>query len=278
MSIRLIATDVDGTLLNSKTELTPATMEALRDADAHGIQIVIATGRLLTEFTELAEQLSMMRYTVTCTGAQVLDLKTGKDVYRCALTADQMRHLYAILSPLDALFQVFSDHDHRIHNDAAYVARAEQFCGVELARMMRSHHVTEPNLSEFIANYQGITNKVHLFFADPAEKAKAIALLKDEPFDIMDSMPNDLEIMPRGVDKAVGLSHLAAHLGLDRSQIMAMGDGGNDAAMLRYAGLGVAMKNASDEAKAAADQVLAYTNDEDGVARAIEAVLKHGTL
>ena len=56
------------------------------------------------------------------------------------------------------------------------------------------------------------------------------------------------------------------------------GDGGNDAAMLRYAGLGVAMKNASDEAKAAADQVLAYTNDEDGVARAIEAVLKHGTL
>ena len=94
----------------------------------------------------------------------------------------------------------------------------------------------------------------------------------------MDSMPNDLEIMPRGVDKAVGLSHLAVHLGLDRSQIMAMGDGGNDAAMLRYAGLGVAMKNASDEAKAAADQVLAYTNDEDGVARAIEAVLKHGTL
>ena len=70
MSIRLIATDVDGTLLNSKTELTPATMEALRDADAHGIQIVIATGRLLTEFTELAEQLSMMRYTVTCTGAR----------------------------------------------------------------------------------------------------------------------------------------------------------------------------------------------------------------
>lgn len=278
MSIRLIAIDVDGTLLNSKTQLTPATLAALRDAAGHGIQIVIATGRLLTEFTELARQLSMMRYTVTCTGAQVLDLQTGRDIYRHALTADQMRHLYALLSPLDVLFQVFSDHDHHIHNDAAYVARAEAFCGPELAHLMRTHHITEPNLSEFVANYQGITNKVHLFFADPAVKAEAIALLRDEPFDIMDSMPNDLEIMPRGVDKAVGLAHLADHLGLDRSQIMAIGDGGNDAAMLRYAGLGVAMKNASDEAKAAADRVLAYTNDEDGVARAVETILKNGTL
>ena len=273
MSIKLIATDVDGTLFNSNNEVSPATMAALQAAADRGIQIVISTGRLLSEFTELAAQLSMMRYTVTCTGAQVLDLQTNQDIFRCALTEQDLRHLYGKLSALDAFIQVFSDHDHKIHDDARYVAQAERFCSPGLSHLIRTHHVTEDNLDQFVADYHGLSNKLHIFFADLAEKQRALDLLQGDPYAIMESMPKDLEIMALGVDKAVGLSHLAAYLGLDRSEIMALGDGGNDAAMLRYAGLGVAMKNASQEAKDAADWVLDYTNDEDGVARAVEAVL-----
>ena len=76
MAIKLIGIDIDGTLLTRKKELTSATVEALQAAADHGIHVVISTGRLLSEFRDLVERLPMMRYTVTCTGCQVIDLQT----------------------------------------------------------------------------------------------------------------------------------------------------------------------------------------------------------
>lgn len=273
MAIKLIGIDIDGTLLNSKKELTPGTLDALRQAADRGVEIVISTGRFLSEFPELVEALPMMRYTVTCTGAQVLDLKTGETLARHALTASELKRLYEKLKHLDAMFQVFSDQDGRIHNRASDLRQSERFCGPALAQVLRRTHVAEEDLDAFVAGYTGLTNKIHMFFSEHQAKAQALALLSDEPYALMESADNDLELMAPGVDKGLGLRELAAHLGLDRSQVMAIGDGGNDAAMLRYAGLGVAMGNASPEALAAADQVTA-TNDEDGAAKAILAVLE----
>lgn len=275
MAIKLIGIDIDGTLLNSKKELTPGTLDALRQAADRGVEIVISTGRFLSEFPELVEALPMMRYTVTCTGAQVLDLKTGETLARHALTASELKRLYEKLKHLDAMFQVFSDQDGRIHNRASDLRQSERFCGPALAQVLRRTHVAEEDLDAFVAGYTGLTNKIHMFFSEHQAKAQALALLSDEPYALMESADNDLELMAPGVDKGLGLRELAVHLGLDRSQVMAIGDGGNDAAMLRYAGLGVAMGNASPEALAAADQVTA-TNDEDGAAKAILAVLEQG--
>lgn len=275
MAIKLIGIDIDGTLLNSKKELTPGTLDALRQAADRGVEIVISTGRFLSEFPELVEALPMMRYTVTCTGAQVLDLKTGETLARHALTASELKRLYEKLKHLDAMFQVFSDQDGRIHNRASDLRQSERFCGPALAQVLRRTHVAEEDLDAFVAGYTGLTNKIHMFFSEHQAKAQALALLSGEPYALMESADNDLELMAPGVDKGLGLRELAAHLGLDRSQVMAIGDGGNDAAMLRYAGLGVAMGNASPEALAAADQVTA-TNDEDGAAKAILAVLEQG--
>lgn len=274
MSIKLIGIDIDGTLLNSRKELTQATIDALQAAADHGIQVVISTGRLLSEYVDLVAQLPMMRYNVTCTGTQVLDLQTGEDIFRCAMTADELRYLCGKLRGLDCFLQIFSDVDGKIHNDVRHMAQAERFCGEGLARMVRNHHVAEPDIYEYIEGYTGVTNKIHIFFADPAVKAEAIRRMEGEPYAVMGSAPNDLELMPLGIDKAVGLRKLADHLGLDRSEIMTFGDGGNDVAMLAYAGVGLAMKNASQDAKEAADYVLPWTNDEDGVAKAVWALLK----
>lgn len=278
MSIKLIGIDIDGTLLNRKKELTPATVTALQAAADHGIHVVISTGRLLSEFRDLTRKLPMMRYTVTCTGTQVIDLQTGRDIFRCGLSADELRRIYGLLKPFDMMFQAFSDDDGSIHNDADVLAHAERYAPPALARMMRATHIPEDDFDGYLAAYTGMTNKIHIFFRTVEERDRARELVKDEPYAIMTSTTNDLEFMPRGIDKGLGLQKLADHLGLDLSQVMAIGDGGNDVEMLRAAGLGVAMANASAEAKAAADHVLSYSNDEDGVAKAVWSIIQEEPL
>ena len=278
MAIKLIGIDIDGTLLNKKKELTPGTIEALQAAADQGIHVVISTGRLLSEFRDLVEQLPMMRYTVTCTGTQVIDLQTGRDIFRAGMPAEELQRIYHKLKGFDMMFQAFSDDDGAIHNDAWVLENAHLYSPPVLARLMQSTHIPEADFDGYIDSYTGMTNKIHIFFRSVEEKDRAWKLVEDEPYALMASTHNDLELMPYGVDKGLGLQKLAAHLGLDISEVMAIGDGGNDVDMLKQAGLGVAMANACAEAKAAADHVLAYSNNEEGVAKAVWAIVRGEAL
>ena len=278
MAIKLIGIDIDGTLLNKKKELTPGTIEALQAAADQGIHVVISTGRLLSEFRDLVEQLPMMRYTVTCTGTQVIDLQTGRDIFRAGMPAEELQRIYHKLKGFDMMFQAFSDDDGAIHNDAWVLENAHLYSPPVLARLMQSTHIPEADFDGYIDSYTGMTNKIHIFFRSVEEKDRAWKLVEDEPYALMASTHNDLELMPCGVDKGLGLQKLAAHLGLDISEVMAIGDGGNDVDMLKQAGLGVAMANACAEAKAAADHVLAYSNNEEGVAKAVWAIVRGEVL
>ncbi len=273
MAIKLIGIDLDGTLLTSEKKVTREAVAALQAAADHGIQVVISTGRFLSEFADLVRALPMMRYTVTCTGAEVLDLQTGESLARHAISDGELRRIYGKLRDLDAMVQIFSGRDGRIHNRAADLCRAERFCGPALAPMVRRTHAAEADLDAFVSAYSGGTNKIHIFFPDRSPKDTALSRLAGEPYALMESVENDLEIMAPGVDKGLGLRELAEHLGLDRSQVMAIGDSGNDVGMLRYAGTGVAMGNASREALEAAGQIT-DTNDRNGVALAVRTLLK----
>ena len=278
MAIKLIGIDIDGTLLNKKKELTPGTIEALQAAADQGIHVVISTGRLLSEFRDLVEQLPMMRYTVTCTGTQVIDLQTSRDIFRAGMPAEELQRIYHKLKGFDMMFQAFSDDDGAIHNDAWVLENAHLYSPPVLARLMQSTHIPEADFDGYIDSYTGMTNKIHIFFRSVEEKDRAWKLVEDEPYALMASTHNDLELMPYGVDKGLGLQKLAAHLGLDISEVMAIGDGGNDVDMLKQAGLGVAMANACAEAKTAADHVLAYSNNEEGVAKAVWAIVRGEAL
>ena len=271
MAIKLIAIDIDGTLLNSNKDLTKATIEAIEAASQAGIHVCISSGRPLTECLEYTRQLPSMRYIVTCTGAQVIDMQTGKDIFRNPLSADELRMLYGIITQYGAVPDIF-DEENRIHNRAADMEN-EAFWG-SLYKDVRLTHIPEDDLDSYVANYSGISNKVHMFFHDLSKKPALWKELEKLPYEIMESDFDDLEIMPRGIDKGLGLEKLAEHLGLRPEEVMAMGDGGNDVGMFRYAGTAIAMKNASEIAKSAADRISDYTNDEDGVAREIWALLK----
>lgn len=273
MSIKLIALDVDGTLVNSRQEVTPATVEALQAAADRGIHVVLATGRMLSECQALLNKLPMIRFAVTCTGTQSFDLKTGQSIAQRALTADQLRELCSHLWDLDVMLQIFDDRDGLMHNDAACLADAERFCDSELAAAIRGYHKPEADLRSYVEAYEGPTNKIHMFFGSTADKQTALERMRGLDYEFMDSMFTDLEIMPPKVDKGVGLQDLAEHLHFTAAEVMAVGDGGNDAGMLQYAGLAVAMGNANDTVKAMAHRVT-DDNDHDGVAKAVWQVLE----
>ena len=273
MAIKLIALDVDGTLLNSRQEVTPGTRDVMQEAADRGIHVVLATGRMLSECEELLRKLPMIRYAVTCTGTQTFDLLTGETIARRSLTADQLRELCGHLWDLDVMLQIFDDRDGLMHNDAVLLAEAERFCGPDLAQAIRRYHAAETDLQAYVAAYTGPTNKLHMFFGSEADKQTALERLKDAPYEKMDSQHTDLELMPLGVDKGVGLADLAQALHLTPDQVMAIGDGGNDAGMLRYAGLPVAMGNSTGAVKALA-RWITDDNDHDGAAAAIRRVLE----
>ena len=272
--IRLIAMDVDGTLLNSRKQLTETTVQALEQAAAAGLQLVIATGRMNTELAALRGQLPMVRYVISCTGAEVLDLHSGETLSRDPLSAEELRMLYGRLSGLDVMHQVFSEHDGKIHNSEADVARLAHFTTPALEPQIRSTHVLERDLDAFVANYRGSVNKMHMFFANAEEKAEGLRRLTGLPYVILSSEANDLEIMAPGVDKGRGLRQLAQKLGIRQEETAAIGDGDNDAAMLRWAGLGIAMGNASAAARGAADLETADC-DHEGLANAVAEILKY---
>lgn len=273
MPIKVIALDVDGTLMNSRNELLPGTVTALQEAADRGIQIVLSTGRMLSECRELLAKLPMIRYAVTCTGAQTVDLRNESTIGRKSLTAGDLRLLCSHFWDLDVLLQVFDDHDGLMHNDARCLAEAERFCAPGLAQAIRRYHAPETDLKAYVEAYEGPTNKLHMYFATAQDKQTAVERTKGLPYAFADTCATDLEIMPLGVDKGLGLQQLTEHLGLDRSAVMAIGDGGNDEGMLRYAGLAVAMGNANDYIKSLAHRIT-DDNDHDGVANAIRQVLK----
>ena len=273
MPIKLIALDVDGTLVNSRQEVTPATVQALQAAADQGIHVVLCTGRMLSECQELLAKLPMIQFAVTCTGTQTFDLRNGQSIARHGLTAAELKEICSHLWDLDVMLQIFDDRDGLMHNDAALLADAERFCGSELANAIRRYHKPEEDLRSYVEAYEGPTNKIHMFFGSAADKQTALERFRGLNYEFMDSMFTDLEIMPGQVDKGVGLQDLAEHLHFAPEEVMAVGDGGNDAGMLRYAGLAVAMGNAGDAVKALAHRIT-DDNDHDGVAKAVWRVLE----
>ena len=264
--IRLIAVDLDGTVLNDRKQLTPRTAAALTEAAARGVEIVPATGRPTTGLPAELLALPGVRYAITSNGARTADLASGRAI-RNYLPLDKALAAYDILQRYDCMADLFQD-------GKGYTTRANQaavgrFAPENLRDYVLRTRTPLPDLRAFIASQERGIEKLTIFFLDEAERQRAWAELMPLGVDAVSGMPLNLEITAAGVSKGSALLALAERLGLPASALMACGDGGNDTAMVAAAGLGVAMANAFPEVKAAARYVTA-SNNEDGVARAVE--------
>ena len=272
MDLRLIAFDLDGTLLRSDKSISPRTMHALHAAQERGVLLVPATGRLYRSLPEalLDEQLS--RYFILVNGAQVYDSLESRTLLREELPPELALPMLQFLKTRNVVRGVYIDGlGHMSREDYAAIHNVARTFATET--LLRRSYCPTDDLEQFTASAHSV-QKIIAFFHDPSEKQPVLReIAADFPgYAVSSSLGNNIEINAKYATKGNALRFLCRQLGIYPAQCMAFGDGTNDYSMLRAAGLGVAMENASEEVQSCADEVT-QTNDEDGVAQMIERVL-----
>ena len=267
---RIIALDLDGTLLNSKKELSPASLAALERAAEAGIEIVPTTGRFYGGMPEAIRALPFIRYVISINGAEVKDLRTGEVIYRAELPWEQAVEIMSLLDTLPVIYDCYMD-------SAGWMTGSQKALVDETVdsphyrKMIHELRQNVPELKAFLRERKHGVQKVQFFTRDENMRLDMLRNLdkRFENLSVSSSVDQNVEINNIHANKGEALHALAAHLGVPVSATMSFGDGLNDLSMLSAAGLGVAMENACPEAKAAAD-VLTDSCDADGVAKAIE--------
>jgi Cof subfamily protein (haloacid dehalogenase superfamily) len=262
----LIATDVDGTLLDDEENVTARTAAAVRAAVDAGTTFVLATGRPPRWIRPVVDALGFAPMSVCANGAVLYDPNTDRIISAHTLSTETLAALAEIALRVIPGAGLAVERVGRSAHDAA----TPQFVsspGYEHAWLNPDN--TEVS-SEDLLSAPAVKLLIRRAGADSADMAAALAPHIGDEGDLTFSTNNGLiEVVPRGISKATGVSAVATPLGIGAEDIIAFGDMPNDVPMLRWAGHGVAMGNAHPDAVAAADEVTA-ANSDDGLARVLE--------
>jgi hypothetical protein len=263
MKYKLLALDIDGTLTNSQKVITPKTKAALMEAQQKGLRLILASGRPTDGVRPLAKELEMEKYggfILSYNGARVIDLGTEQVVYEKTLDpkiipviGDLARKYHiGVLTYVDGCIITETPDD-------PYIQLEARINGLPLRAVENfAAAVTEKEPKCLMTGDGDYMGKIE---PEIAAALGDLSVYRSEAFFI--------EIMPENIDKAVSLEKLCAYAGVTREELAACGDGYNDIPMIQYAGLGIAMANAKDPVKEAAD-VITLSNDEDGIVHAME--------
>ena len=266
MTPLLIATDVDGTLIDDDENVTARTRSVVRAAVDAGTRFVLATGRPPRWVQPIVDQLGFAPMAVCANGAVIYDPATDRIVSARTLSTDQLAELAEIATRVIPGAGLAVERVGQSAHDAA----TPQFVssrGYEHACLNPDN--TEVSIEDLLSA-PAVKLLIRKAGARSADMAEVLARHVGLEGDLTYSTNNGLiEVVPLGVSKATGIDEVARPLGIDAADIVTFGDMPNDIPMLGWAGLGVAMGNAHPEAIAAADEVT-VTNAEDGVARVLE--------
>lgn len=274
-NIRMIGLDLDGTLLTDKKELTPRTREALVKAIQSGVTVLVATGRPWMGVPEELRSFPGMSYALTSNGARVLDTRTNAVLIERLIEPGPAKKALEICGKYDTLQEIYFDGQGYAQADKIQLVE-RYHKNPNMWEYMRKTRIPVDDIHALLERENRGLDKVQALFADMEERKKAWEeLSREEDLELVGSLGYNIEINARGVNKGTALVELGRLLGIRREEIMACGDGDNDTVMLREAGFGVAMGNAEDETKDAADYIT-LTNEEEGVADAIEKFVLRG--
>lgn len=268
MSIKLVAIDIDGTLVNNKRELTTGVRQTLLEAHRQGCKVVLCTGRPLPGVQaelDLLELTGNQDYVITYNGSLVQNIGTKEIIFAKEITKEDYLDIEYMSRKLGV-------HLHVSGTDAIYTAN----------RNLSPYTIYESMLVNMPIKYrtqEEMTDAKHLqmiktmMIDEPDILDAAIKKLPaefKEKYTIVKSAPFYLEVLNKEANKGTALHALAEHLGFAKEELMAIGDNENDLTMIEYAGTGVAMQNAIPLIKEHADYITEGTNDQDGVAEAVK--------
>ncbi len=260
MSIKLIAVDLDDTLLNEQQGISPRTQQVIRRAVAQGVNVTVATGRMYRSALPYATQLNLDVPIITYNGGLIKCSLSGETLFHREIEPEIAKQILALFQEQGWYIQAYVD-------DVLYVKeRNDKARYYEKIAGVKAEVVGDRLYSLFNGAIK------LLAMAEPSEIEQINRIIQSRfagKIYTAVSKPNYLEMTHPTVNKGKALEFLAARLEINREEIMAVGDSNNDLDMIMYAGFGVAMGNASDKIKAAA-QAVTFANNEDGVAEAIE--------
>ena len=273
MEYQMLVMDLDGTLTNSKKEISPATLRALLDIQNIGKKVVLASGRPINGVLPLAEKLQLDKYgsyILSFNGARITQCSTGQTIYNKTLPSEVIEPIYQFVRSYPGLDLVSYDSETILSGiePNEYTRKESMINNMEI-RVVDDL----PSALSFPVNKLLIPGDPEIIeTCMPALKQKYHGLLN-----IYRSDPFFLEVMPQHIDKAYSLQKLLNSIGLTAEQMICCGDGYNDISMIESAGLGVAMANAQPSVKDTADFITA-SNDEDGILRVINLFMREDTL
>ena len=280
--IRIIALDLDGTLLDSEKRLSETNRAALERAAEKGVLIVPTTGRFFGMMPPAVRDLPFVRYAITINGAQVYDRETDTALVRDEIPLDMALGIMEVLDRYDVIYDCYRGNwgwmTAALQDKAADYATNEHYL-----KMVREFRKPVPELKQHLRETaaDGDVQKIMLFSRNEVAGLRGCGVagvLEEIRKEIGEKFPeikvtastwNNIELNIKSAHKGNALKRFAEHLGFTLEDCMAFGDGMNDFTMVEAAGLGIAMANAEPEVKRVAKYVT-LSNDENGVAKGID--------
>ena len=272
-NIRIIALDLDGTLLDSDKKLSEENKAALERAAYEGIEIVPATGRFYRGMPQVIRELPFVNFVISVNGAEVYDVKNGKAVCRSEIPFERAVSVMERLDDIDVIYDCYQD-GWGWMTEGLYNKAEEYAANINSLEMIKNLRTPVPDLKSLLKERASGVQKIQIFFKDMFLRSHMLEKLPAEYPDLVvtTSIVNNIEINSRDATKGIALKKLADYLSIPVEETMAFGDDTNDITMLKAAGIGVAMGNAYETVKKSADYV---TDDCDrsGVAKALKHFL-----
>ncbi len=265
--IKIIFSDMDGTLLNSEKKISDKTARAIFNLTKRGVYVTLSTGRGVAEIADYKDTLGFINYGILVSGGYVYDFADKKTITTHPLTEDLVLQLIDAADAEKAMKHILTVNESIMSR--ADINHIEDFHMEIYKDMYERNTIDCTDFKKFVRDNPGKIMKFNMYHRSPEARQRTLDKFKNAPITFSYAEETSLEASPKNISKASGLIELCELLKIDISETVAVGDAQNDTEILQTAGFSVAMGNATPEIKKIAD-FITLDNDSDGVAAAIE--------
>lgn len=270
--IKLIALDLDGTVLTDSNTLSDRVKRSLERAIHSGIEVVAASGRPYGSMPKNVLGIEGLNYSITSNGAAVHD-NSGKSIHSTLVSENDVISLLKITEEYDLIFEAYVKG--LTYTDSRYTSNPLKYgCSEAYVDYVKASHGHIDNMREFIYNHRKELDSIEIICTDTKKRSHIRQLISDNTsgFYITSSSENFIEFMDKSATKGNAVNWLCNHLDVSKENTCACGNADNDADMIEQSGFGAAVENASKLCLDCAD-IIVPSNNNDGVARLIEIIL-----